>query len=142
MDGEMIAVDSPDVLQGEIVVPCREILADGTDIAPCIESGGFKWSLNDIDSQNAGRTMDGTMHRGRVTQKVRLDITCRPLTSQEARTVLSAITQEYVQMTYIDPLYGPITKTFYNSSRVANIQQIYRGGQILWTGISFALIER
>lgn len=120
----------------------RVILADGVDIAPCIESDGLKWSLEDIDSADAGRTMDAVMHRGKVASKVRLDITCRPLTSAQARIVLSAITKEYVQIDYIDPLYGRTTKTFYNSKRVANIRQIYRDGNVLWSGISFALIER
>lgn len=120
----------------------RVILVDGVDIAPYIESDGLKWSLEDIDDADAGRTMDAVMHRGRVASKVRLDITCRALTSAQARIVLSAITKEYVQVDYIDPLYGRTTKTLYNSKRVANIRQIYRDGNVLWTGISFALIER
>lgn len=120
----------------------RSVLIGSTDIAAYIESGGLKWSLNDIDSSEAGRTMDGQMHRGRVTSKVRLDITCRPLRSQEARTVLTAVYPEYIEVAYTDPMLGPCTKTFYNSSRTANIRQIYKDGQVLWSGIAFALIER
>lgn len=54
--------------------------------------------------------MDGTMYRDRITTKFRIDVTCRPLTAQEASIVLSAIQPEYVTVTYTDPISNT-TKT-------------------------------
>ena len=49
---------------------------NNVDFSKYVASGGLKWSRNDIDSPNTGRTLDGLMHRGRVATKIRLDITC------------------------------------------------------------------
>lgn len=74
---------------------------NGVDMTPYIEQKGIKWQRNDLDGENAGRTMDGTMHRERVTSKVRLDIACLPLPSADAAVVLNAIYPEYVEVEYI-----------------------------------------
>ena len=57
------------------------VVIDGTDITPYIKYQGVKWTRNDIDGPNAGRTLSGLMVRDRVATKIRLDITCRPITS-------------------------------------------------------------
>ena len=112
---------------------------DGVDMMPYIRQKGIKWTRSDLDGPNAGRTMDGTMHRDRITGKVRLDITCLPLTSEEAATVLSAIYPEYIQVEYTDPMEGTVTKTMYAN----NIPATYIDTSTdLWEGIVFPLIER
>ena len=42
---------------------------NGVDILHLTEQNGIEWSRNDIDSAKSGRTMDATMHRGRVAIK-------------------------------------------------------------------------
>lgn len=112
---------------------------DGVDMMPYIRQKGIKWSRGDLDGPNAGRTMDGVMHRDRIADKVRLDITCLPLTSEEAATVLSAIYPEYIQVEYTDPMEGIVTKTMYAN----NIPATYIDTSTdLWDGIVFPLIER
>jgi hypothetical protein len=112
---------------------------NGVDMLPYIEENGLKWTRNDIDGANAGRTMDGTMHRERVTTKVRLDITCLPLTSEEARTVLNLVYPEYVDVEYTDPMYGTVYRTMYSN----NIPATYINTKTdRWEGIAFPLIER
>lgn len=112
---------------------------DGTDMMPYIRQKGIKWTRNDLDGPNAGRTMDGTMYRDRITGKVRLDITCLPLTSEDAAVVLNAINPEYVQVEYTDPMEGIVTKTMYAN----NIPAMYIDTSTdLWDGITFPLIER
>ena len=69
---------------------------DGVDITHYIAFGGLKWSRNDIDAQNAGRALDGTMIRDRVATKIRLDITCRPLKAEELSQLLNLI-QEFLR---------------------------------------------
>ena len=55
---------------------------DGVDITPYIAYQGIQYTRNDIDGPNAGRALDGTMYRDRVTVKDKWTITCRPLTGE------------------------------------------------------------
>lgn len=115
---------------------------DGVDMTPFIAYGGLKWQRYDIDSPDTGRTMDGTMHRGRVTTKIRLDVTCRLLRSEEVGIVLRAILPEYVTVTYDDPMYGRITKTMYSNNNPALFQIKKPSGVEYWSGVTFPLVER
>lgn len=115
---------------------------DGIDITPYIKYQGFKWTRYDVDGPDAGRTMDAVMHRGRVATKIRLDISCRPLTSEEARIVLNAIYPEYVLVTYSDPMEGIVTKTMYSNNNPASYCINKGNGREYWHGIEFPLVER
>lgn len=112
------------------------------DMIPYIAFGGIKWQRYDIDSPNTGRTLDGLMHRGRVATKIRLDITCRPLTASELSIVLNAILPEYVTVTYTDPMLGSVTKTMYSNNNPASYLIKHPDGTEFWDGISFPLVER
>ena len=112
---------------------------DGVDIMPYIEQNGIKWQRNDLDGANAGRTMDGIMHRERVSSKVRLDITCLPLITEDASKVLKAIYPEYVEVVYTDPMDGLCTKTIYSNNNPATYVDTATDR---WEGITFPLIER
>lgn len=116
---------------------------NGTDILPLIEAGGIGWSRNDIDSPNAGRTLDATMNRGRVAQKVKLKIKCRPLTQAEAEVLLNLIDPEYVIVDYKDPKAGVRTGVqFYSNNVPATLGIIDTDGVLHWKDISFPLVER
>lgn len=115
---------------------------DGIDITPYIKSGGVKWGRNDVDGAGAGRTMDGTMHRSRVATKIRLDITCMPLTADKTRILLNAIHPEYVQVEYSDPKDGLVVKTMYSNNVPATHMVTNTDGTDTWNGIAFPLIER
>lgn len=116
---------------------------DGIDFTPYVAHGGFKWQRSDLDASDAGRTMDGLMHRGRVATKIRLDITCRPLALDEARIVLSAIYPEFVTVVYTDPMEGTdVTKTMYANNNPAVFSLKHPNGQEIWTGITFPLVEQ
>lgn len=115
---------------------------NGINMLPYIAQKGVKWQRNDLDGDGAGRTMDGTMHRSRITSKIRLDITCMPLKSEDARKVLNAIYPEYVSVEYTDPMYGHVTKTMYSNNNPASHMCIQSDGTEWWEGITFPLIER
>ena len=118
------------------------LIINGTDVTDFIAYNGLKWQRNDIDSPHTGREMAGTMHRGRVSTKIRLDITCRPLKSTELYTLLNLIYPEYVTVTYNDPMEGTVAKTMYSNNNPAAYQQKHDGGVEWWTGVTFPLIER
>lgn len=115
---------------------------NGTDMTPYIAYRGLKWTRNDIDSSDAGRTMDGVMVRARVATKIRLDVTCRPLTQAEARIVLNAILPQYVTVQYTDPMYGNVSKRMYSNNNPASYLIKKNNGDEYWDGITFPLIER
>lgn len=116
---------------------------NGVDILPYVAyNDGIKWQRSDLEDPEAGRTLDGLMHRGRVATKIRLDITCRPLTSSEVSIVLNAIMPEYVTVSYLDPQYGASVKTMYSNNNPAVHMLIQSDGTEWWKGIQFPLIER
>ena len=114
-----------------------------TDLTPYIALGGLKWQRADIDSSSAGRgTQDGLMHRARVSLKVRLDCSCRPLTSDEAKIVLTAIRPVWLQVKYLDPQAGGIqTKKMYSNNIPASFLFMRPDNTSYWEGIEFPLIE-
>lgn len=115
---------------------------DGHDVTSFVALGGLKWQRNDLESPKAGRTLDGVMHRGRVSTKVRLDITCRPLNSMEVMNLLNWIYPEYVSVEYDDPMQGRVLKTMYSNNNPATFQMVHSDGTETWDDISFPLIER
>lgn len=116
---------------------------NGVDITPYIAFQGVKWQRSDVDGEGAGRTLDGLLRRDRVATKIRLDVTCRPLTTQEASTVLSAIMPEWVTVEYTDPqVGGVVTKTMYANNNPASYCILRKNGAEYWDGITFPLIEQ
>lgn len=119
-----------------------KLIINGVDFMPFIAKQGVKWQRSDIDASNSGRTMDGVMYRGRVSTKIRLDITCRPLTATEAMTVLNTILPEYVSVDYYDPMYGErYSVSMYSNNNPASFL-IEKPEDDWWSGITFPLIER
>lgn len=116
---------------------------NGVDITPFIAFGGVSWRREDLDGPNTGRGLDGTLFRDRVASKVRLDVTCRPLTTDEAKIVLSIIHSEWVEVTYTDPsIGGEVVKTMYSNNNPATFMMRKSNGEEYWSGITFPLIER
>lgn len=115
---------------------------DGKDLLPFVAEGGFKVQRNDLESADSGRTMDGIMHRNRVSIKKRIDVTCKDLTTIETRFLLNLILPEWVTVTYTDPQEGEVTKTMYSNNIPASVARVSEDGFEVWTGISFPLIER
>ena len=114
----------------------------GINMVSYVAHGGFKWQRNDIDTDTT-RMLDGSLRRLRIATKIRLDITCRPLKTAEASTVLKAILPEFVEVTYTDPMEGTtVTKTMYSNNNPASYCIKQPDGTEWWNGISFPLIEK
>ena len=114
---------------------------NGVNMLPYVAHQGFKWQRNDIESEDAGRFLDGTLVRDRVATKIRLDITCRPLKTNEAMIVLQAVYPEEVTVRYTDPQYGLVTRTMYSNNNPASHMLVQEDGTEWWNGITFPLIE-
>ena len=119
------------------------LTVNGVDMTPYIAYNGVKWQRYDVEAPDAGRTLDALMHRGRVATKIRLDVTCKPLTDSQVSTVLNAIYPEFVSVTYTDPQAGgTVTKTMYSNNNPATYLLHKEGQEDLWNGITFPLVER
>lgn len=116
---------------------------DGTDITNLIAYQGVQWKRNDIDGPSAGRTLSGLMIRDRVATKIRLDITCRQLTLDEARMLLNLLMPEFVSVTYDDPMDGLVTRTMYaNNNEAQFLFARDNDTKEWWDNVSFPLVER
>lgn len=117
---------------------------NGVDLCPYIAKQGYKWTRNDIDGPNAGRTQgNADMIRDRKAIKIRLDITCRPLTDSEISTVLRAIEPEFVSVVYTDPMEGAdVTKVMYSNNVPASFLMKRKDGTEWWNGVTFPLVEK
>ncbi len=118
------------------------LIINGTDITNLVAYQGFKWSRNDIDGQNAGRNMSGEMIRDRVSVKMRLDVTCKPMLRAEHRMLMNLLMPEFVTVQYDDPVYGFTSKIMYSNNNSSEYCIKKRNGREYWYNVSFPLVER
>lgn len=118
------------------------LTVNGVNMIPYIAHQGLKYSINDVDGPNAGRTQDGTMERDRVARKVRWDVTCRPLRADELSTVLSAISREWLTVTYTNPETGYTTTSIMYTNNIPAQYLIQKGDVEYWAGVTFPLVEK
>lgn len=117
------------------------ISIDGTDITAYIKLNGVKWSRNDVDGPSAGRNLSGTMIRDRVATKIRLDVSCRPLTESEHTMLLNLLLPEKVTVNYTDPMYGIVSKVMYANNNSSEYLFADTKGTEYWHNVTFPLIE-
>ena len=99
----------------------------------------FNWSLQDVSDPDAGRTLDGIMHKNRIAQKVKIQLEWHGVTEDVARQVLGMFNPEYFNVTYPDPMGGTSTRTFYRGDAGTDLYSWKFGG--LYRSISFDIIE-
>lgn len=101
----------------------------------------FEWSIQDISSSDAGRTQDGVMHKNRIGQKDKIQLTWNYPKPDVASTVLQMFNAEYFNVTYRSPLTNSVvTKEFYRGDANAPTYWWCNGG--LFENIAFNIIER
>lgn len=118
---------------------------DGLDITEYLNWDGIKYGTNDLDSEEAGRTLDGEMHRSRVATKIRWDLTTKKLTTGEARMILRLIRPEWVNLTCLDLVEGPRTYRVYSNNHSIELEASgldAMSGKLLWREFTFPLIEK
>jgi hypothetical protein len=113
------------------------------DITPYIALEGLKYSRNDVDAPNAGRTQDGTMVRDRVATKIRWDVTCTPLTSDKLSLILTLIQPEIFNLKYLDPMTNTVKiGSFYSNNVPAQFKLHRANGEEVWAGLTFPVVEQ
>ena len=102
----------------------------------------FSWGLQDVSGSDAGRTMDGVMHKNRIAQKRKIDLVWAMPTPEESHAILVAFNPEYINVTYYDPLDGAtVTRTFYTGDKTAAVR-IWTVDNKRYESVSFNIIER
>lgn len=100
----------------------------------------YRWKLEDISSQNAGRTEDGRMDKMRKGQIVGLELKWQNVKTADASAILQAFNPQYITVAYLDPKEGAYrTSVFYVGDRSVPLYNCQTG---LWSEISFNLVER
>jgi hypothetical protein len=121
------------------------LVIDGFDFSAGLQWQGITWEDNDIDSEDSGReTRDGLMYRSVITDKRKIEVTMMPMDAQQVSTLLGLLkATKYHTVTYPDPISGVTTKSFYNSSRSAQLQRVRKSDAArVWENIKFTLTER
>lgn len=114
----------------------------GKDFTRLVPSRGIKWSRNDLDANGTGRALNtGNMRRRRVAVKRKLAVTCRRMNENDIKELNEALYPQFISVTFLDPIDGISTRTFYGST-VEATTQVTINGETYWEGTAFSLVER
>ena len=115
------------------------IRVDGVDMP---NPSRLNWSLQDVSIGDSGRDDTGYMFKGRVTQKVKIELEWSAVSPSVASTILQAFNPEYINVRYFDPMANAWQiKNFYVGDRSAPVK-IWSVNQKIYESISFDIIER
>lgn len=112
---------------------------NGHDWSRLIESKGYGWSRNDLDSDKTTRTKDGKMRRDKICTKRKLTYTTLPSSKADLAALDDDLSAATFSATYID-LHGEMTRTFYCSSFATSMIEAV-GARESWGSASFTLVE-
>ena len=102
----------------------------------------FQWGLQDVSAGESGRTDDALMHKNRVAQKRKLEISWVGKNWSETAFIMTAVNPEYIDVYYPDMLSGQYeTRNFYVGDRTAPVKLWWVDNKMV-ERISFDLIER
>lgn len=100
----------------------------------------YQWALEDVSASDAGRTEDVAMHKKRIGQVVKLELSWEFITTEEVSEILQAFDPEYVMVCYLDAKQGKfVTSEFYVGNRTA---PMFNASSGLWENVAFNIIER
>ena len=116
------------------------IVISSTDISPWIEHRGINWTRRDVEGSNGGLTLDGTTVRDVLANKVTLEISCQTMPLATLRELQALLLPVSFEVSYDDPLYGPVTKTMCCKEGKASNYYVRADGE-MWTSVKFKLEE-
>lgn len=116
---------------------------NGTDYTQYVAFDGLKPSTNDLDADGSGRNiLDGLMYRTKIATKRKWTISFVRLDEATMAAIHSAMDSEYVNITTLDPETNRhVTRECYCSSINSGTQR-YIGGETVYDGATFNIIER
>lgn len=110
---------------------------DGVAI-PCPSS--YQYMVSDVSHSDSGRTEDAKMHKMKIGQLVKINLTWNGLDNDSISEILQAFDPEYFTVKYWDAKRKAYrTSVFYVGDRTAPLYSALRG---IWTNLSLNIIER
>lgn len=103
----------------------------------------YKFGLEDLSSEETGRTLDGVMHKDVVDDKDRYECTWKKLSWEDTAILLNAINKKTSFMfTYVDPRVPNqwLTNRFYVGER-SMVAINLNDENNTWSDISFTFIR-
>ena len=101
----------------------------------------FSVTQTDIDSENSGRTADGTLNRDRIAVKRKIEMEWGLLDWNIISKLLKMVEGVTFSVYYPDPYEGTYkTITAYVSDRPA-LAAVSKGDEIKWSGLKFSIVE-
>lgn len=102
----------------------------------------FNYGLQDVSDTESGRTQDAVMHKNRIAQKVKIDLSWNVLRPSEVSELFKMFDPEYIDVTYWDAKEGKeVTKTFYTGDKTAPVKYWVIDNK-MYNQVAFNLIER
>ena len=126
----------------EMKVEIKNSSNSWVDITPWIAWQGLTFSVNSVDSPDAGRDMSGVMHRGMIAVKEKMTVNTVPMKKADVTILIKLLLPESfsVRVTPYPNTNAAKTMTMY-SNNVKTSYIIHRNsGEDLQT-LSFPLIE-
>jgi len=112
-----------------------------TNIIQYIAEDGLTFQTFDIDAPDAGRTLDGKMHRARVATKTKILIRFRPLTGAQLTIIKNLMTAQSFSVKYYDPGGNQVSKTMYKGDEQYDAQFLYDSTTGIYINYEVHLIE-
>ena len=105
----------------------------------------FNITLNDLDSEETGRSIDGNLHRDVIGTNFRtIDLEWKHMKRDDLSRLLNAVSNVNFTVTYYDPIEDAmISKLMYAGNRKVDMYNYVLGenGQPIWLNISVSLIQ-
>ena len=104
----------------------------------------FNITYNDLDSEETGRSLDGSLHRDVIGTNFRtIDLEWKTMERGALKKLLKALSNKTFSVTYYDPIEdAKVTKTMYAGNRKVDMYNyIIDNGKPLWLDISVSLIQ-
>lgn len=96
-----------------------------------------------FDGENAGRTLDGTMHRDVIATKISIHLEWNSISVSEMSRLLTALDSPFFEVEYFNPQRGDWVKgTFYCGNRSVPVYSFVNEQIKYDTGFSVNLIQR
>ena len=103
----------------------------------------YTFDIEDLSSEETGRTLDGIMHKDVVDTKDYYTVTWNHLSWEQTALILNLVDgKEQITVTLIDPRYPNtyVTKSFYVGKRSGQINNL-RHSTNTWTKVTLQFIR-
>lgn len=115
--------------------------ANGVVVRPR-DPRSISFSIQDLDSSEAGRNQLGELMRDRQAVKRKLTCTWSALTDEQLNELLNAVTDQFFRLSFYDPMKRQrVTMTAYVGDRTMPLYSCVDGVYV-WESLSMNFVER